>query len=158
MHEGTVAEDAREMYIWTSLGTEHMKLDEKGRFAPPPALPEHAETVSRIVAAWPEVHARTHWLLGDETEIDGADFYLGQEELGHIHLEGEAHIAVSPKLRDALIKAGRAKAFRWSPAFVVFPIRTAADVSRAEALFRLSYDRRRGVPQEELLRRATVDA
>jgi len=135
-----------------------MKLKEKGRFAPPPALPAHAQSVSNSVAGWPQVHARTHWLLGDEAKVDGADFYVGQDELGHIHLGGEAHIAVPRKLRDALIEAGRAKAFRWSDGFVVFPIRKASDVSEAEALFRLSYDCRRGVSEEALLLRATADA
>ena len=135
-----------------------MKLNEKGRFAPPPSLPEHAQAVSKSVAGWPEVHARTHWLLGDETKVDGADFYVGQEELGHIHLEGEAHVAVPRKLRDALIKARRAKAFRWSEAFVVFPIRNVSDVSKAEALFRLSYDHLRGVSEEALLLRANAEA
>ena len=83
-----------------------MKLAEKGHFAPPPPLPKHAQTVSEHLATWPKVHARTHWLLGDETEIDGADFYLGEEELGHLHLDGEAHVAVPKKIRDALIAAG----------------------------------------------------
>ncbi len=41
---------------------------------PPPALPKHAQAVSNALAGWPEVHARTHWMLGDEREVDGADF------------------------------------------------------------------------------------
>lgn len=69
-----------------------MKLEEKGRFAPPPTLDKVAQRVSDAVAAWEGVHARTHWLLGNENEVDGADFYLGDEELGHIHLDSEAHV------------------------------------------------------------------
>ena len=130
-----------------------MKLADKGRYAPPPALPKHAQTVADAIAAWPEVHARTHWLLGDETEIDGADFYLGENELGHLHLDGEAHVAVSKRMRDALIGAGLAEPFEWSRAFVVKAIHRASDVQLAEALFRLSYDRRRGIPESELLAR-----
>ncbi len=120
-----------------------MKLAEKGRFAPPPPLPKHAQTVAQHIAAWPAVHARTHWLLGDEQEVDGADFYVADEELGHIHLDGEAHIAVPKSLRDALIAEGRARPFRWSKSFVVFAIEKAADVAEAEALFALAYERLR---------------
>jgi len=54
----------------------------KGRFAPPPKLKAAAQRVSEAVAAWQGVHARTHWLLGDEREVDGADFYLGENEVG----------------------------------------------------------------------------
>jgi len=129
-----------------------MKLAEKGRFAPPPALPRHAQAVAETIAAWPSVHARTHWLLGDEREIDGADFYLGEDELGHIHLDGEAHIAVSKPMREALVAAGLAKPFRWNGAFVVFRIETAADRVHAEALFKLSYQRRLGATDAQLLK------
>ncbi len=129
-----------------------MKLAEKGRFAPPPALPRHAQAVASVVASWPAVHARTHWLLGDEREVDGADFYLGEEELGHIHLDGEAHIAVSKPLRAALIAAGLAKPFRWNGSFVVFRIESDADRAHAEALFELSYQRRRGASDAQLLK------
>jgi hypothetical protein len=129
-----------------------MKLAEKGRFAPPPALPLNAQAVSEVIAAWPSVHARTHWLLGDEREVDGADFYVGQEEIGHIHLDGEAHIAVSKRLRAALLEAGLAKPFRWNQKFVLFRIETAKDRGRAEALFRLAYQSVRGAPDAQLLK------
>ncbi len=130
-----------------------MKLAEKGRYAPPPRLPVHAQAVASLLAAWPNVHARTHWLLGDETQVDGADFYVGDDELGHIHLEGEAHIAVPKPLRDALIKAGLASPFRWSQAFVAYSIAKPIHVASARALFELAYDRLRGVGNAELLAR-----
>lgn len=130
-----------------------MKLSQKGRFAAPPRLPEPAQSVSEALATWPDVHARTHWLLGDEQEIDGADFYVQEDEIGHIHLGGEAHIAVGQKLGAALIAAGRAKPFRYSDAFVVFSIRTERDVQAALALFELAYDRRRGASDRALIAR-----
>lgn len=46
-----------------------MKLSEKGRYVPPPSLPKHAQAVLEVLAGWPDVHARTHWLLGDEQEL-----------------------------------------------------------------------------------------
>lgn len=106
-----------------------------------------------MLAGWPNVHARAHWLLGDETQVDGADFYVGERELGHIHLQGEAHIAVPQSVRDALIKAGLASPFPWSQAFVAYSIATAADIARARALFELAYDHLGGATPGELLAR-----
>lgn len=130
-----------------------MKLAEKGRYAAPPRLPVHAQALSSSLASWPNVHARAHWLLGDETQVDGADFYVGERELGHIHLQGEAHIAVPKPVRDALVKAGLASPFPWSQAFVAYSIVTAADIDSARALFELAYDHLQGVSNAELLTR-----
>lgn len=131
-----------------------MKLSEKGRYAPPPSLPKHAQAVSEALAAWPEVHARTHWLLGDENVVDGADFYVGDEEIGHLHLDGEAHIAVSASIKRVLVDAGLAEPFPWNGSFVVVRVRRERDIEHAKALFRLAYDRRRGAKEQELLDRA----
>jgi len=130
-----------------------MKLAEKGRYAPPPRLPVHAQAVSQALSSWDGVHARTHWLLGDEQKIDGADFYVGERELGHIHLDGEAHIAVPAEVRDALIASGLASPFRWSRGFVVFAIATAADVAAAQSLFQLAYDGLQGTKGAQLVAR-----
>jgi hypothetical protein len=131
-----------------------MKLSDKGRFSLPPVLPKHAEVVSKTLASWADVHARTHWLLGDETVVDGADFYVGEEELGHLHLEGQAHVATGPVLGKALVAARLASPFRWSPKFVVHDVARAADVEHALWLFRLAYDRAAGVTDDELITRA----
>jgi hypothetical protein len=133
-----------------------MKLTEKGRFAPPPKLPKHAETVSKALASWPEVHARTHWQLGDEDVIDGADFYVGEDEIGHLHLEGEAHVASGLVLRKRLVAAKLAAPFRWSTKFVVHLVAREGDVPHALWLFRLAYDHVRGTTDDELL--ARIDA
>lgn len=130
-----------------------MKLDEKGRFAPPPKQPKHAQVVSETLASWPEVHARTHWLLGDETEIDGADFYTGEEEIGHLHPEGQAHVATGLAMRKALVAAELAAPFEWSSKFVVYDVRRTSNVAHALWLFRLAYDRVRGTTDRELLAR-----
>jgi hypothetical protein len=128
-----------------------MKLADKGHFAPPPRLPRWAEQLSQTLANQPGVEARTHWLLGDETQVDGADFYLGQEELGHLHLDGEAHVAQPGPLRDALVKAGLASPFQWSRQFVTLPISDAAGVERGAWLFSLRRRQLEGVPVAELL-------
>jgi Family of unknown function (DUF5519) len=128
-----------------------MKLSSKGRFADPPRLPKYAQSVSEGLAGWPDVHARTQWLLGDEREVDGADFYVGEDEIGHIHLGGEAHVAVGRNLGAALVAADRAKPFRWSDEFVVLSIRSPRDAQAAMGLFRMAYERRRGTLERELV-------
>lgn len=139
-----------------------MKLRDKGRFSPRPVLEAEAETVARLVEAWPLVHARTHWQLGDETIVDGADFYVGERELGHLHLFSEAHIALPPSLREAVIDAKLGRRFRWSDGFVVHAVRNAAEAKEAAWLFRLAYDRLVGASLASLLQRvrqqATSDA
>jgi hypothetical protein len=130
-----------------------MKLSEKGRFSPPPVLPPHAQVVSTTLASWADVHARTHWLLGDETRVDGADFYVEDEEIGHLHLDGQAHVATGLVLRKAIVAAELAAPFRWSSKFVVHDVARGADVAQALWLFRLAYDRALGVTDEELITR-----
>lgn len=130
-----------------------MKLSEKGRFQPPPVLEGPSQLAAEAIAAWPDIHARTHWFLGDEQQIDGADFYVGERELGHIHLYAEAHIVEPLPVAEALIKEKLARPFRWSRSFIVFEIKSAADVDHALWLFRLNYDYLQGAPVSELLAR-----
>jgi len=133
-----------------------MKLAEKGRYAPPPELEPAAQGVADAVAKWPGVHARSHWLLGDERRVDGADFYLGEDELGHIHLDSAAHIVHARPIADQLIKAGLGHRFEWSPEVVVFEIRKQTDVAHALWLFELSYGRRQGLKNAEISARITA--
>ena len=133
-----------------------MKLAEKGRFAPPPKLEPEAQRVSDEVSGWAEVHARTHWQLGDESVVDGADFYLGQEELGHIHLDGEAHVMFPRSVADAVVSKKIATRLPWARTGTVVAIESAADAERALWLFRLSYDHRRGVAPAELIERVAA--
>ena len=130
-----------------------MKLAEKGRYAPPPELAPAAQRVARAVAKWPGVQARSHWLLGDERAVDGADFYLGEDELGHIHLDSAAHVMHTRAIADTLIKAGLGRRFEWSREVVVFEIRNQSDVAHALWLFELSYARRQGLEKADILAR-----
>jgi hypothetical protein len=133
-----------------------MKLAEKGRFAPPPKLKGPAQKVSSTLAGWPGVLARTHWQQGDETVVDGADFYVGEDELGHLHLDGEAHIMMPARLASALIGAGLGVPLPWSRSAVVFAIRTEADIRHALWLFKLNRDRLQGTPVDALLARVAL--
>ncbi|MFT3694039.1 MAG: DUF5519 family protein [Kofleriaceae bacterium] len=77
----------------------------KGRVAPAPRLRGAAQKVSTAVATFEGVIAQAHWEIGSQTEVDGVDFYVGEDELGHIHLDGEAHIPIGTVLARQLIRA-----------------------------------------------------
>ncbi len=130
-----------------------MKLSEKGRFAPPPTLPTHAQRVADAMGTWEGVHVRTHWRLGNEQIVDGTDFYVGEHEVGHLHLDGVAHVMVPRTLATAVIASGLGSPFEWSRGAVVFAVGAARDVAHALWLFQLSYDRARGATAADLVDR-----
>lgn len=111
-----------------------MTRTEKGRVAPAPVLEAAAQAVADEIAALPAVTVQAHWEIGSQTRVDGTDFYVGEHELGHIHLDGEAHIPVGAALADVLIAARLARPFRWSRAFVVVD---TADREATLRVFRL---------------------
>lgn len=136
-----------------------MKLSEKGRFAPPPKLePKYAQALSETLASWSGVHARTHWQLGDESVVDGADFSVGDEELGHLHLDGDAHVAMGSTLRNALVERELAHPFRWSREFVTWRVTSVASQAHAEWLFSLRLAALGGASVESLLAAVTERA
>ena len=73
----------------------------KGPIAPPPVLTGPLQAVVDRVAAWDGIETTVHWSL-DHSSVDGVDFYLGEEELGHLHLDGSIHLATPPALGEAL--------------------------------------------------------
>lgn len=123
-----------------------MARSEKGRVAKPPRLPAAAQRVADDVAALPGVIVQAHWEIGSQTEVNGTDFYVGEEELGHIHLDGEAHIPLGPLAAD-VVKAKLARPFRWNAAFVVVD---TADRAVAARLFALRHAQILGTPVREL--------
>ena len=131
-----------------------MKLEEKGRLLPPPKLDGPSGRVLTAVKAWPEVISATHWLLYDRNQVDGADFYVGKHELGHLHLTHDVHLALKGPLRTAVLKAGLAEPSPWTTrAWVEFAMTSAADAEHGEWLFRLGYDLLMGVAPDALLKR-----
>ena len=120
-----------------------MSRTEKGRVAPAPRLEAAAQAVADEVAALPDVTAQAHWEIGSQTRVNGTDFYVGEEELGHIHLDGEAHVPVGPALADGLIAARLGRRFRWSRAFVV------VDTTDSEAALRVFRLRRAQIAGED---------
>lgn len=115
----------------------------KGPVAPPPALDGKLKAVADAVIAWRAVEATTHWRFDAPDRVDGIDFYVGSEELGHIHLDGSIHLATSPELRSELVAAGLGQPFRWARGWTVAPIERLG-VEASVALFRRNDDRLRG--------------
>jgi hypothetical protein len=130
-----------------------MRLESKGEIRPPPRLKGPAQSVSLEIQSWPGIIAATHWYLYDRTQVDGADFYVGEKELGHIHLDSELHLCVTIGLRGRLIEAGLAEALPWAEDCVQAPISNRRDARNALWLFRLAYDRLTGTPIPDLRRR-----
>lgn len=118
--------------------------------APPPRLDGAAQAVSEKVAALPDVIVQAHWEIGSQTEVNGTDFYVGEDELGHIHLEGEAHIPVGRELADVLVQARLARRFYWSREFVALD---TDDVAHAAWVFGLRRAQIDGVGHAELCER-----
>jgi hypothetical protein len=133
-----------------------MKLIDKGPVIAPPVLAAWAQSASLEIQSWPDIVSATHWLFGNPTVVDGADFYVGELELGHIHLNGEIHLALTKALKKAIIDSGFAEPFRWDANFVQFSIKNRHSAQHALWLFRLAYDRIKGMNESDLLTRIAL--
>lgn len=114
----------------------------KGPIAPPPALAGKLKAVADAVAEWPDVEATVHWRFDQPNQVDGVDFYVGSDELGHIHLDGSIHLATPPWLGSELVAEGLGKPFVWAHGWTAASIHRLG-VDRSVALFRRNYDRLR---------------
>ncbi len=106
-----------------------MTLEEKGPIMPPPELSKFPQQVSKEIQSWEDITAATHWELYDRSKPDGADFYIGPQELGRIHLDGEVHLAIGKELAAVLIKNKLGKKFPYGNDWVTSPIESAKDVA-----------------------------
>ena len=133
-----------------------MTLEEKGPVTPAPVLAGPGQKTAEAIGSWPAIISATHWDLFNRSRVDGADFYVGEAELGHIHLNGEVHLAATAELGVPLLAKGLVRPLPFGKAtgdWVSFMIRTDADADRATWLFQLNYDRLQGVPIAELTER-----
>ena len=125
-----------------------MSRQAKGRVAPPPRLEASAQVVADAVAALPGVVVQAHWEIGSQSEVNGTDFYVGEEELGHIHLDGEAHVPLGAAVVKALVKARLARRFRWSDSFAAVD---AHDVDNTVWVFALRRQQLAGLGEDEVM-------
>lgn len=131
-----------------------MTLEEKGIFLSPPTMTAYLQMVSNVIQKWENVISATHWDLYDSTKVDGADFYVGKNELGHIHLDGSVHLATTNDLRVPLLKNNLAKKFPYGGQYggwVQSKITSERDVKQAIWLFQLNYERLMGLSIETLI-------
>lgn len=87
------------------------------------------------VLGWEGVSAHPH-------RFGGTEYRIGKRELGHIHGDHLVDIPFPTKVRDQVVAEGRAEPHHILPdsGWVSFYLREPADVDRALALFRLSFD------------------
>lgn len=117
-----------------------MPRSKKGALGPAPRLEGALGEVAAAVAQWPNVVSTVHWDLFDPTRVDGADFYAGDEELGHIHLDGDLHLATNAELGKDMIEEGVARKFPYARGWVHADIHSVG-ADAAITLFRRNYDR-----------------
>jgi hypothetical protein len=120
-----------------AIGT--MPRATKGPVIPPPELNKSLKAVADTVIGWPNIIATAHWDPFHPTHIDGVDFYFGEEELGHIHLDGRIHLATSPHLGKALVEHGLARPLIYIRGWVEEKVQ---DIGAKDAieLFRINYE------------------
>ena len=94
------------------------------------------EVVRAEVASWPGVEVAPH-------RFGGIEFTLGRRELGHLHGDRLADLPFPKRVRDELVRAGRARPHHVLPdsGWVSVPVRSTDDVPALLGLFRLAYDR-----------------
>jgi len=93
-------------------------------------------TITATLLSWSNVSAHPHRFGGTEYR------YGAKRELGHIHGDELVDIPFPTPLRAQLVAEGRAQPHHILPesGWISFYIRTPADVERAVALLKLSYD------------------
>jgi hypothetical protein len=111
------------------------------------ALLPAGERIRREVLSWPGVSAAPH-------RFGGVEFRLGRRELGHLHGDRLADLPFPVRVREELVREGRALPHHILPesGWVSYPIRAATDVQGAIDLFRLAYERAvvaRGLPEDQ---------
>lgn len=101
------------------------------------------EMIRREVLSWPGVMEAPH-------RFGGGEFRLGKRELGHLHGDYLADLPFPVRVREELVRDGKAMPHHILPrsGWVSYPIRDAAAVPGAIALFRLAYERAVGSGQQ----------
>jgi hypothetical protein len=99
------------------------------------SVPGAAQRIQTELLSWPYIEAHPH-------RFGGTEYRIGQRELGHIHGDQLIDLPFPTKVRDELVAAGQAEPHHLLPdtGWVSVYLREAADVDRALALFRRSFE------------------
>jgi len=94
-----------------------------------------AQRIQSELLSWPHVEAHPH-------RFGGTEYRIGRRELGHIHGDHLVDLPFPMKVRDEVVAAGLAEPHHLLPdtGWVSVYLREAADVDRALALFRRSFN------------------
>jgi hypothetical protein len=94
-----------------------------------------AQRIQTELLNWPHVEAHPH-------RFGGTEYRIGRRELGHIHGDHLVDLPFPTKVRDEVVAAGQAEPHHLLPdtGWVSLYLREPADVDRALALFRLSFE------------------
>ena len=94
-----------------------------------------AQRIQSELLSWPHVEAHPH-------RFGGTEYRIGRRELGHIHGDHLVDLPFPMKVRDEVVTAGLAEPHHLLPdtGWVSVYLREAADVDRALALFRRSFN------------------
>ncbi len=94
-----------------------------------------AQRIQIELLSWPHVEAHPH-------RFGGTEYRIGRRELGHIHGDHLVDIPFPTKVRDEIVAAHLAEPHHILPdsGWVSLYLRETADVDRALALFRRSFD------------------
>jgi hypothetical protein len=96
-----------------------------------------AAQIERAVAGWDGVSVAPH-------RFGGIEFRVGRREIGHLHGNRLADLPFPVRVREELVRAGRAEPHHIHPesGWVSYHIRDATDVPAVIELFRVNYERR----------------
>src|SRR3972149_215805 len=99
-----------------------------------PEVPR-SQAIDREVRAWPGVSGHPH-------RFGGTEYRLGKREIGHVHGESLVDVPLPRRLRDELVRQGRANPHHVLPnsGWVSVPMRSPVSAEQAVAILRLSYD------------------
>jgi len=99
------------------------------------AVEKAHETITVTVTTWAGVEAHPH-------RFGGSEYRLGRREIGHLHGDHLLDVPFPIRVRDELVAAGEAQPHHILPdsGWISFTLREPADVERAIALLRRSYE------------------
>jgi hypothetical protein len=108
------------------------------------------KTLIEEVTGWADVTGHPH-------RFGGTEFRVGAREIGHVHWFGIVDIPFTVKIRDALIRAGRAEQHHWIPDSGWTTVRLKEHgTENAIQLLRLAYLRVRLKSADEPIARAAL--
>lgn len=94
------------------------------------------ERIEDEVGGWPGVEARAH-------RFGGVEFRVNGHEIGHLHGNRMADLPFPVRIREELLRAGKAQVHHVLPqtGWVSYRIRGSEDEEGALELFRKNYER-----------------